>query len=145
MKLKIKLLNEKAKMPLRATEGSAGYDLFAAIDEPVTILPQQTVKIGTGVCLELPDAGMAAFVFARSGLGIKHNIVPANCVGVIDSDYRGEVIVGLINLSSKPYEILPGDRIAQLVLLPVLHPETELCTELDETERGAGGFGSTNR
>ncbi|WP_312643927.1 dUTP diphosphatase [Hydrogenoanaerobacterium sp.] len=143
MTLKIKKLRDGAHIPQNATDGSAGYDLHACIEEPITIEAGQTCKIGTGIAIALPDASCAAFVYARSGLGIKHGIVPANCVGVIDSDYRGEIIVGLINQSSAAFTINPHDRIAQMVIAPVLHPEIEECTELDDTNRGEGGFGST--
>ena len=110
----------------------------------MTIPARRTVKIPTGLAMAI-EPGYAGFVFARSGLGIKHGIVPANCVGVIDSDYRGEVIVGLYNHTDEPFVVEPGDRIAQLVLLPVHTPEIEECAELGETSRGEGGFGSTGR
>ena len=110
----------------------------------MTIPARRTVKIPTGLAMAI-EPGYAGFVFARSGLGIKHGIVPANCVGVIDSDYRGEVIVGLYNHTDEPFVVEPGDRIAQLVLLPVHIPEIEECDELGETSRGEGGFGSTGR
>ncbi|RPF43115.1 deoxyuridine 5'-triphosphate nucleotidohydrolase [Hydrogenoanaerobacterium saccharovorans] len=143
MTLKIKKLREGAQIPQNATGGSAGYDLHACIDAPVTIAAGQTCKIGTGLAIALPNAECAAFVYARSGLGIKHGIVPANCVGVIDADYRGEIIVGLTNYSSQAFTVNPNDRIAQMVIAPVLHPKLEECTALDDTERGEGGFGST--
>ena len=141
--LKIQLLRPGAKPPRRATEGSAGYDLYACLEAPVTVEPGVTVKIPTGLAIDLGSPDRAAFVFARSGLAINHGIVPANCVGVIDSDYRGEVLVGLINQSSQPFTIHPGDRVAQLVILPVLTPDITLCDQLEDTQRGAGGFGST--
>ncbi|MEM1485074.1 dUTP diphosphatase [Oscillospiraceae bacterium PP1C4] len=142
--LKIKRLRKSAQLPQNATAGSAGYDLCADIDLPAVILPGETAKIPTGLAMQI-EAGFAGFVFARSGLGIKHGIVPANCVGVIDSDYRGEVLVGLHNHGQASFTVQPGDRIAQLVLLPVHTPEIELCDELDDTARGEGGFGSTGR
>lgn len=142
--LKLKRLRSSARIPANATPGSAGYDLCADLDSPVTIPARRTVKIPTGLAMAI-EPGYAGFVFARSGLGIKHGIVPANCVGVIDSDYRGEVIVGLYNHTDEPFVVEPGDRIAQLVLLPVHTPEIEECAELGETSRGEGGFGSTGR
>lgn len=142
--LKLKRLRSSARIPANATPGSAGYDLCADLDSPVTIPARRMVKIPTGLAMAI-EPGYAGFVFARSGLGIKHGIVPANCVGVIDSDYRGEVIVGLYNHTDEPFVVEPGDRIAQLVLLPVHTPEIAECTELGETSRGEGGFGSTGR
>ena len=141
--LKIKKLSENAIIPKRATEGSAGMDLYACIDEPVTIESGDLKLIPTGIAIELPDNNTAAFVFARSGLGIKHGISPSNAVGVIDSDYRGEVCVGLTNHGKEPFTIEPDMRIAQLVLLPVIIPRIEITDELGTTVRDAGGFGST--
>ena len=141
--LKIKKLRENAIIPKRATEGSAGMDLYACIDEPVTIESGDLKLITTGIAIELPDNNTAAFVFARSGLGIKHGISPSNAVGVIDSDYRGEVCVGLTNHGKEPFTIEPDMRIAQLVLLPVIIPRIEITDELGTTVRDAGGFGST--
>ncbi len=140
--LKIMRLRETAKIPANATAGSAGFDLSADILSPVEITPGQTVKIPTGLAIQI-EPGYGGFIFARSGLGIKHGIVPGNCVGVIDSDYRGEVIVGLHNHSAEPFTIQPGDRIAQLVLLRVYTPAVQVCESLEESARGAGGFGST--
>ncbi len=145
MELKIKKLRENAKIPFRATEGSAGMDLFACIDEPVTLAGGEKAVIPTGIAIALPSAELGAFIFARSGLAIKHGIGLLNSVGVIDSDYRGEICVGVINQLSEPYTINPGERIAQMVIMPVsLIPVTEV-EELDETERGSGGFGSTGK
>lgn len=141
--LKIKKLREGAKIPFRATQGSAGMDLYACIDEPVTVAPRDIKLIPTGIAIALESAGYVAYIFARSGLAIKHGIAPANCVGVIDSDYRGEVCVGLTNFSAEPFVIQPGERIAQLVISPVILPDIEVTDELDDTRRGAGGFGST--
>ena len=118
-RVKIKKLNENAVVPSRATEGSAGADLYACIEEPVTIRPGQLVKIPTGIAIELPSKELAAFLFARSGLGVKHGICLSNGVGVVDSDYRGEICVGLCNVSDKEYTIEPDERIAQLVIMPV--------------------------
>lgn len=147
MKLKLKAVSPKLgkelPWPSRATEGSAGLDLAACIDQDVTIAPRQLVRIPTGVAIALPGPEYVALVFARSGLGIKHGIALSNGVGVIDSDYRGELQVGLTNLSDTPYTIHPGDRIAQLVVSPVVLPQVEIVEELEDTERGTGGFGST--
>lgn len=131
--------------PHYATGGSAGCDLCACMDAPVTLAPGQLCRIPTGIAIALPDASVGAFLFARSGLGVRHGIQLSNGVGVIDSDYRGEIQVGLCNVSSEPYTIFPGDRIAQMVFLPVLRPEFQLTDHLEETERGGGGFGSTGR
>lgn len=133
----------QAKLPQRQTPGSAGYDLAACIDEPVTIPAGGSALLPSGIAIELADSGYVGLVFGRSGLGIKHGIVPANAVGVIDSDYRGEICVGLHNQSAVPFTIHPGDRIAQLVLLPVFTPALREVASLTETERGSGGFGST--
>ena len=149
MKLKLKAVSPKVgtdiPFPSRATEGSAGLDLMACLDEPVSIAPRQLVRIPTGIAIALPGPEHVALVFARSGLGIKHGISLSNGVGVIDSDYRGEIQVGLTNLSDTPYTVQPGDRIAQLVVMPVAVPELEIVTELEDTQRGTGGFGSTGR
>ena len=147
MTLKLKAVSPKLgkelPWPSRATEGSAGLDLAACIDRDVTIAPRQLVCIPTGVAIALPGPEYVALVFARSGLGIKHGIALSNGVGVIDSDYRGELQVGLANLSDTPYTIRPGDRIAQLVVTPVVLPQVEIVEELEDTGRGTGGFGST--
>ena len=149
MELKIKALSPKIggeiPRPARATEGSAGLDLAACIDGPVTIAPRALVRIPTGIAIALPSPDYVALVFARSGLGIKHGVSLSNGVGVIDSDYRGEIAVGLTNLSDTPYTIQPGDRIAQLVVVPVALPELVWTQDLEDTGRGAGGFGSTGR
>ena len=145
MELKIKKLRENAQIPFRATSGSAGMDLYACIDEPVTLALGEKAVIPTGIAIALPSPELGAFIFARSGLAIKHGIGLLNSVGVIDSDYRGEVCVGVINQLSEPYTINPGERIAQLVILPVSLIEPVEVDELDKTERGAGGFGSTGK
>lgn len=144
MILEIKKLRENAVLPLRATEGSAGYDLCAALEEPVTLAPGETKPVPTGLAVAIPK-GYGGFLFARSGLAVKHGIAPANCVGVIDSDYRGEVLIGLHNHGNAPYIIQPGERVGQLVLLAVALPEVAECEALTETRRGTGGFGSTGR
>lgn len=143
--LKIKKLRENAVIPQRATSGSAGIDLVACIDTPVTVEPHKCVQIPSGIAIELPNENYGAFVFARSGISRKHGIAPVNAVGVIDSDYRGEVIMGLINHFDEPYTIEPGDRVAQLVVMPVAPLPVLEVGELDETDRGEGGFGSTGR
>lgn len=149
MKLYCKALSPKIgheiPAPYYATPGAAAMDLHACIDAPVTIEPGARAVIPTGIAIALPDPGYVALIFARSGLGIKHGVAPANCVGVIDSDYRGEVKVGLQNSSDVPYTVEPGDRIAQLSVLPVLQPELEWTDTLEQTQRGDGGFGSTGR
>ena len=149
MELKLKALSPKLgkeiPFPSYATAGSAGMDLRACIDAPVTIAPGQRVKIPTGFAIALPSPDWAAYIFARSGLAIKSGITIPNCVGVIDSDYRGEVIVALVNLSGEEYTVQPGDRVAQLVVMPVVQARLQVVDELDETGRGAGGFGSTGK
>ena len=120
-------------------------DLHACVDEPVTIPAGGRAVIPTGIAIALPSAQYVALVFARSGLGIKHGVAPANCVGVIDSDYRGEIMVGLQNSGESDYAIQPADRIAQLMITPVVQAQVELVDELDDTDRGAGGLGSTGR
>ena len=149
MKLKCKPLSPKlgreVPYPYYASSGAAAMDLHACLDDAVTIQPGQRVMIPTGLAIALPDASYVALIFARSGLGVKHGIVPANCVGVIDSDYRGELIVPLRNFGDKPYTVQPGERIAQLVLLPVFLLPVEEVEELSQTQRGEGGFGSTGR
>ena len=149
MELKIKAMSPKIgtdiPFPFYASAGAAGMDLCACVDEAVTIAPRQIVSLPTGIAIALPSADYVALVFARSGLGIKHGIALANGVGVIDSDYRGEIRVGLVNQSDSPYTIQPGDRVAQLAVVPVVQAQLIPCDDLDETERGAGGFGSTGK
>lgn len=141
--LKIKKLRENAIIPRRATSGSAGLDLSACITEKVDIHPGEILKIPTGIAIQIFDNNYAAMIFARSGLGIKHGISLANGVGVIDSDYRGEICVGLINLSSETFTIEPNQRIAQMILMPVSTCNFIEVEEIDETNRGTNGFGST--
>lgn len=143
--LKVKKLRPDAKLPKRATDGSAGMDLYACIDKETKILPHERALIPTGIAVALESPYYAAFIYARSGLAIKNGIAPANCVGVVDSDYRGEVCVGLLNSSETPFTIKPFERIAQMVIAPVELPEIKEVASLDETERGAGGFGSTGK
>lgn len=142
---KVRRLRESAKLPFRATEGSAGMDLYACIDSPVTLGAGEKVVIPTGIAIELPSAELAAFVFARSGLAIKHGIGLLNGVGVIDSDYRGEICVGVVNQLAEPYTIAPDERIAQLVIMPVSLITPVEAQSLDDTARGEGGFGSTGK
>lgn len=154
MKLKIKALSPKIgteiPLPSYATAGSAGLDLRACIDAPVYLpgtasgLPN-SVLVPTGIAIELPGPEYVALIYARSGLAVKYGVTLSNCVGVIDSDYRGEIKVGIVNLSGKAYTIQPGERIAQLVITPVHQADIELVDELDDTVRGAGGFGSTGK
>ena len=147
MDLKIKAVSPKIggeiPYPFYASAGAAAMDLHACLDEPVTIAPGELVSIPTGIAIALPSAAYVALVFARSGLGVKHGIALSNGVGVIDSDYRGDIKVGLTNLSRTPYTISPADRIAQLAVVPVVQVNPVPVADLDETERGSGGFGST--
>ena len=145
MTVYIQKLDPRAQAPERATAGSAGADLHALLDEVLTIPPGGRAAVPTGIAIGLPSPETVGLVFARSGLGIKHGVVPGNCVGVIDSDYRGEIMVGLYNSGESEYTVQPGDRIAQLMVTPVVQADVELVDELDETERGAGGFGSTGK
>lgn len=140
--IKVKKLRENAKLPVYGTEFSAGADLFACLDEPLTILPGETKLISLGISLEIP-AGYAGLVFARSGLATKRALAPANKVGVIDSDYRGEFFVPLYNHGNAPQTIENGERIAQLIITPYLTAKFVEADTLSETVRGAGGFGST--
>lgn len=142
MKLQVKRLCPEAKLPTYGTEQSAGADLYACLSEPVTVEPGRTVFLPTGLAIAVPQ-GCAGLVFARSGMACKRGLAPANKVGVIDSDYRGEVTVALLNHGTEPQTIQNGDRVAQLLIVPVLTPELEPVEELDETARGTGGFGST--
>lgn len=144
MKIKTVLLKDAAKLPFKATSGSAGADLFACIEEPVTLSAGERRLIPTGIGVEIPE-GFGGFVFPRSSVAGKYGVSLANCVGVIDSDYRGEILVPLINHGDTDYTISGGDRIAQLVILPVASADYELSTSLSDTERGEGGFGSTGR
>lgn len=143
MELKIKKLKPNAKIPMRATNGSAGMDLYACIDSPITLAPGELAVVPTGIAIELPDNSCAAFLYARSGLGVKHGICLSNGVGVIDSDYRGEICAGLCNVSNEPYTINPDERVCQMVIAPVLLPQITEVSQLGDTERGEGGFGST--
>jgi len=143
--VKYKRTSSGAKAPEYATEGSAGMDLSACIDSDIVIKPGDIVKVPTGIAIELPDRGVAGFVFPRSGLSSKHGISMANCVGVIDSDYTGEILCPVINHGKTDYTIKNGDRIAQIVFMPVLNAVLEETDQLKKTERGEGGFGSTGK
>ena len=142
MKVRIKKLDERATVPTYGTEYSAGADLYNLAGETVTIPAHSTLLIHTGISAEIPE-GYCGLIFARSGLASKRGLAPANKVGVIDADYRGEVMVALHNHSEHPASIDPGERIAQLAIVPFLKAEFELADELSDTVRGAGGFGST--
>lgn len=144
MVLKVKKLNEGAVLPERKTPGSAGFDLCACTAREITLEPGDMAVFPTGLAAEIPE-GCAGMIFTRSGLGVKHGVAVSNGVGVIDSDYRGEIQVGLHNFSRVPYTVCPGDRIAQLIVMPVCLPEVEEAADLGETIRGGGGFGSTGR
>ena len=144
MKIQVKKLRPDAILPTAGSQYAAGYDLYACMDGPVTIPPRTTAKVGTGLSIAVPEGWFGA-VFARSGLATKQGLRPANCVGVCDSDYRGEYIVSIHNDSGEPQTVSPGDRIAQLVILPYMTAEFEEADALPETARGAGGFGSTGK
>lgn len=144
MNLKVKKLKPNAILPTRGSERAAGYDLYACLDEPITIAPGETVKVGTGIAAALPLSTFGA-IFARSGLATKQGLRPANCVGVVDEDYRGEYIVALHNDSNETRVVNGGDRIAQLVVIPYYNVDINEVNDLPTTERGAGGFGSTGK
>lgn len=142
--VKVKKLNDLATIPTRGSSNAAGYDLYAATDHTIDIAPHSTVKIGTGLSFELPEGTFAA-IFARSGIATRRGLRPANCVGVCDSDYRGEYIVALHNDTDKVMGIEAGERIAQMILLPYIEMNFEETNDLTETERGEGSFGSTGK
>lgn len=142
MNINIKRLDSVAKLPSRGSSCAAGYDLYSVNVKEIDIAPHSTIKIGTGLAMEIPDGYFGA-IFARSGLATKKGLRPANCVGVIDSDYRGEVIVALHNDTDEIMTVFPQDRIAQLVIMPYLEVDFTEVQDLDSTERGSGGFGST--
>ena len=148
MKLAIKalspLLGKEIPLPFFATPGAAAMDLHACLEESLTLAPRERRIVPTGLAVAIP-AGFVGILAVRSSMGIKRGIILANGIGVIDSDYRGEVGIGLLNTTDEPYTVLPGDRIAQLMVIPVTQPTLEMVEELPETERGAGGFGSTGR
>lgn len=143
--VKYKVLDSRAQAPAYATAGAAAADLHAVLDAPLTVQPLQRVLVPTGLAIELPCAETVALVYARSGLSIKHGLCMANGVGVIDSDYRGELKVPMINLGTEAYTIAPGERVAQLCIAPVYTAAFVQADTLADTDRGAGGFGSTGK
>lgn len=145
MHIDVKILNEKlnTQLPAYATTGSAGLDLRAAIDSALTLEPGQTVLIPTGMAIHLDDANYAALILPRSGLGHKHGIVLGNLVGLIDSDYQGELMVSTWNRGQTAFTIEPFERIAQLVIVPVVQAQFNIVNDFDKSDRGTGGFGST--
>ena len=147
MEVKLRCIEHNGKrpdLPRRASMGSAGVDLQAMIDAPLTLEPQKLYRIPTGIAMELPQ-DYVGLIYGRSGLGVKYGITLSNSVGVIDSDYRGEIMVGLCNVSDTPYTISPMDRVAQLVITPVPAVEYVWAQELSDTARGDGGFGSSGK
>lgn len=144
MKVALKKISERATLPTYGTAYSAGADLYACLEADVTVAPRETVLVHTGIALEIP-CGYVGLIYARSGLATKRGLAPANKVGVIDADYRGEVMVALYNQSEVAQTVSHGERIAQLVIAPFLAAEFEEVDELSDTVRGAGGFGSTGR
>ena len=142
--IRVKKLNERAILPTYGSEAAAGADLYACLETPVTIEPGETAWIGTGIALEVPD-GCAGLVYARSSMGTKRGLAPANKVGVVDSDYRGEIRVVLLNHGKVSQTVEHGERVAQFLITPVLTPVYEEVAELSDTQRGAGGFGSTGK
>lgn len=147
MNVEIKLLDERlrSQMPAYATEGSAGLDLRACLDAPLTLGPNECQLVGTGMAMYLADPNYAALILPRSGLGHKHGIVLGNLVGLIDSDYQGELKVSAWNRSATPFTIEPMERLAQLVIVPVVQAQFTLVQEFEASERGAAGYGSTGR
>lgn len=143
MEVKYIRLDPAAQVPRYATPGAAAADLSACIPGPMTIAPGQRALVPTGIAIQLPHGGCVALVYARSGLSIKHGLCMANGVGVVDSDYRGELKVPMINLGNEPYTIQPGERVAQLCIAPVYQASFVQAQALDQTQRGQGGFGST--
>ena len=144
-KIKIKKLDPRAVIPQKATSGSACYDLRAILDEPYVLKAGEFHSFPTGLAIEMPSEDCVALIFSRSGMGAKHGITCSNSVGVVDYDYRGELTTSLINHSNEDYVINPGDRIAQMMIIRNVPLEVEIAEELGETERGAGGFGSTGK
>lgn len=146
-KLDVKILDARMReqLPHYATSGSAGLDLRACIDAPITLAPGQTELIPTGIAIHLDDPGLAAMILPRSGLGHKHGIVLGNLVGLIDSDYQGQIFVSTWNRGNAPFVLKPMERLAQLVVVPVVQVELNVVDDFAESPRGAGGFGSTGR
>ena len=145
LKILDKRLGSEFPLPNYATSGSAGIDLRACLDEPLEIHPGETHLIHTGIAIYLSDTNLAVTIFPRSGLGHNHGIVLGNLVGLIDSDYQGPLMVSSWNRSKETYTIQPGERIAQLVIVPILKAQFKLVDEFEQTERGAGGFGSSGQ
>ena len=147
--LMIRVLDQRVgreiPLPAYATDGSAGLDLRACLDAPVTLEPGQTQLVPTGFAIHLEDPGLAAVLLPRSGLGHKHGIVLGNLVGLIDSDYQGQVMVSVWNRGNHPFTIAPGERIAQMIVVPVVQVELDVVSEFQDSARGAGGFGSSGR
>jgi dUTP pyrophosphatase len=148
-KIQLKILDKRLgtefPLPHYATAGSAGMDMRACVDAPLEIAPGETHLIPTGLAIHVEDAGLAAILLPRSGLGHKHGIVLGNLVGLIDSDYQGQVFVSCWNRGSKPFTIVPGERIAQMVVVPVVHADFEVVDEFVASDRGEGGFGHSGR
>ncbi|MDP9198700.1 MAG: dUTP diphosphatase [Pseudomonadota bacterium] len=148
-KLQVRILDPRVghdiPLPERATAGSAGLDLRACLDAPLLLEPGQTHLVPTGIAIHLDDPGLAAVLLPRSGLGHRHGIVLGNLVGLIDSDYQGQVMVSVWNRGDHPFTIEPGDRIAQMIVVPVVQVEFEVVADFEATQRGAGGFGSSGR
>ena len=142
--IRVKILKQGAYLPAYGSAEAAGADLYACLEAPVAIEPGKTAFVPTGFAMEVPK-GCAGLIYARSGLACKRGLAPANKVGVIDSDYRGEIMVGLHNAGDTDYTIQPADRIAQLMITPVVQAQITMVDELDDTVRGAGGFGSTGK
>lgn len=138
-------LLEKIGMPLYATAGSAGMDLRAAIESPIILRAGETELIPTGIAIYLEDPGLAGMLLPRSGIGHKHGIVLGNLVGLIDSDYQGEIMISVWNRSREDFSIQPGDRLAQYIVVPIVQIETKVVSEFTESDRGEGGFGHTGR
>ncbi len=149
MQLKTRILDSRLgnefPLPAYGSKGSAGLDLRAMLEEPLTLEPGQTQLLPTGLAIHLEDSGYAAMILPRSGLGHKHGIVLGNLVGLIDSDYQGQLLVSCWNRGNTTFTIEPGDRIAQLIIVPVVQAELTIVDDFTETERGAGGFGSSGR
>lgn len=142
--VRVKKLHPNAKLPTYGSPEAAGADLYACLEEAVTIQPGEVYWVPTGIALEVPK-GCAGLVYARSSMGVKRGLAPANKVGVVDSDYRGEIKVVLLNHSNQPQTLEPGERVAQFVITPVLTPVYEETEDLSDTSRGIGGFGSTGK
>ena len=144
MNIRVKILRRGALLPTYGTASAAGADLYAWLEQDITVAPGETAFIPTGIALEVPD-GCAGLIYARSGLACKKDLAPANKVGVVDSDYRGEITVALHNHGSESRTVCHGDRIAQFIITPVLQPSYEVAQELSDSVRGTGGFGSTGK